>query len=302
MLKSMLSIFAAFANMLKWPLIVIAVIIAIFTLLVFANYMYLYIFKGMRRKTGEHYKVKKKSIFRRLFIDAPKMYAKDIMEKDPEVFSHQGIIVFTGHQGSGKTVSMLQLAREYGMEFPKAVSLSNLGYKYADSKLESWDDLVNYQNPNGPKCGVIAINDELQNTFNSKASKNFPPEFVAIVTQNRKNRRCLLATAQSFYMLSKDIRTQCKEIRKCTTLLGCITIVHVCTPDFDESGECTKLKHKRFYFFVHDDDLRNCYDTYEVIQEMQRSGFKDRSEQYSVSNDIKAPVISIDKKISKKIK
>ena len=32
------------------------------------------------------------------------------------------------------------------------------------------------------------------------------------------------------------------------------------------------------YFFVHDDELRNVYDTYHVIESLSKSGFKPRSE------------------------
>lgn len=32
------------------------------------------------------------------------------------------------------------------------------------------------------------------------------------------------------------------------------------------------------YFFVHDDKLRNSYDTYHVIESLSRSGFKSCSE------------------------
>lgn len=32
------------------------------------------------------------------------------------------------------------------------------------------------------------------------------------------------------------------------------------------------------YFFVHDDKLRDSYDTYHVIESLSKSGFKPRSE------------------------
>ena len=40
--------------------------------------------------------------------------------------------------------------------------------------------------------GVIVVMDELQNWFSSNDSKNFPPEMLSVITQNRKNRRMVL--------------------------------------------------------------------------------------------------------------
>lgn len=40
------------------------------------------------------------------------------------------------------------------------------------------------------------------------------------------------------------------------------------------------------YFFVHDDKLRNSYDTYHVIESLSKSGFKPRTEvQTNTSNN-----------------
>lgn len=75
--------------------------------------------------------------------------------------------------------------------------------------------LIDYKND---KQGVIVGMDELQNWFSSNDSKNFPPEMLGIITQNRKNRRIILGTSQNFYLLAKAIRSQATEVRRCTTL------------------------------------------------------------------------------------
>lgn len=297
MLAGFLGIFKALFNFLKIPLIIAAVIIAVFAILVLCNIFHLHFVQGVPFKTGAHCKVKKRNFFLRLFWDAPRRYAKDLMDRDPEFFRHQGIVIFTGKQGNGKTVGMIHYCRQMQEEYPKAYCMSNLKYKYADRQMESWDDLIDFQNPNGSKCGIIAVNDEIQNTFNSKQSKDFPMEYLGIVTQNRKNRRIILGTAQNFYMLSKDIRSQCTEIRKCNTFLGCVTVVSIKEPEIDNEGNVVKLKHRGMYFFVHDKDLRDSYDTFEVIKKMQKAGFKSRTEQVSAFSENK---IVIDKKALKK--
>ncbi len=74
--------------------------------------------------------------------------------------------------------------------------------------------------------GVIVCMDEMQNWFSSNQSKDFPPQMLEVVTQNRKNRRVIMGTAQSFNRLAKPLREQATEVRKCCTLFGCVTIVH----------------------------------------------------------------------------
>ncbi|MCI8617515.1 MAG: hypothetical protein HFJ60_04645 [Clostridia bacterium] len=38
------------------------------------------------------------------------------------------------------------------------------------------------------------------------------------------------------------------------------------------------------YFFVHDKELRNCYDTYKVIERFRSVGFQERSQEITNSN------------------
>ncbi len=44
------------------------------------------------------------------------------------------------------------------------------------------------------------------------------------------------------------------------------------------NGNVKEFKKRGMYFFVHDDKLRNSYDTYHVIESLSKSGFKSRSE------------------------
>ena len=104
-----------------------------------------------------------------------------------------------------------------------------------------------------------------------------------IVTQNRKNRRVILGTAQNFYMLAKNIRSQTTELRRCTTLFGCLTIVRRFIPILDSDGNVKEFKKRGWYFYVHDEDLRNSYDTYHVIHSLANSGFQDKD--YINSNE-----------------
>ena len=174
--------------------------------------------------------------------------------------------------GAGKTISMIEYAMRMQEEYPLSKCCSNLGYKYEDNKLKDWRMLMHYKNG---KQGVIVIMDELQNWFSSNDSKNFPPEMLGVITQNRKNRRIILGTSQNFYLLAKAIRSQATEVRRCTTLLGCLTIVRRAEPILDSEGNVAEWKRRGLYFFVHNKKLRESYDTYKVIENLSKSGFKE---------------------------
>ena len=165
------------------------------------------------------------------------------------IFSHiNGLVIFEGRQGNGKTISMVKYMRDMQLEYPLSKVITNLDYKYEDDKLKDWTMLIDYKN--GIK-GVIVAMDETQNWFSSNDSKNFPPEMLSVITQNRKNRRIILGTSQNFYLLAKAIRSQATEVRRCTTLLGCLTIVRRVEPILDSEGNVVEWKKRGMYCFVY---------------------------------------------------
>lgn len=274
------SILWGFISILKYPLYVILGILALFMILCFINII-IGLIKGKRFKKGKHNIVKKHGLLRRIFIDLPKQFVNDLFDKDPEFFSHQGMIIFEGRQGSGKTTSMVEYAMHMQKEYPLAKCITNLAYTKEDEALTDWRMLINYKN--GIR-GVIVCMDELQNWFSSNDSKNFPPEMLEVITQNRKNRRIILGTAQNFYLLSKAIRTQTTEVRRCATLLGCLTIVRRFEPVLDAEGNVAEWKKRGMYFFVHNKELRDSYDTFKVIQRLSKVGFKEEQANTEVIN------------------
>lgn len=256
----------------KYPLIAFIIISVIFAFLVGLHYLFLYVFKGERPLTGEHNKIRSTFILKKLFYDLPKRYAKDIMNRDPEFFKYQGHYCFVGDQGAGKTIAMVEFTRRLKAEYPKSKILTNCKYANADLEITDWHPLVEYKNG---KQGVIVQIDEIHNWFSSLQSKNFPPEMLEVICQNRKNRRVLLSTSQRFTRIAKPIREQVNYVCECNTFFGCFTIVHVRKPLMNSDAVVEKYKHVKWYCFVHDENLRNMYDTYHVIESLSKSGFKD---------------------------
>lgn len=271
MLDTFLKIFMVILNMFKWPLIIIFAIIGFF----YISCMFWFIvkfFKGERVHRGSVKKIKKRSAIMKILYDAPRQYVEDLYNMKPDFFRPQGLVVFTGRQGSGKTSAAMQYAIELLDTYPKAKCLSNTKFKYQNEQLNHWKQLINYKNAHK---GVVVIMDELQNWFGSNQSRNFPPEMLGVITQNRKNRRIILGTSQNFYLLAKAIRSQCTEIRECTTLAGVMTIVIKREPILKEDGDVKELKFRGMYFFVHSPRLRNSYDTYAVVDALGKSGFQE---------------------------
>lgn len=202
-LSVLISIFKVFFDLLKYPIIGVLIAIAVFYLLIFVNIFIEYL-HGKRMDKGSHRAIKKKSFFRRIFIDLPHRIALDKYNKKADFFKYQGMIIYEGRQGEGKTIAMVHDTMQMQEEYPKCKCISNLAYKYQNENLDDWRKLVDYKNG---IYGVIAILDETQNWFGSNQSRDFPPEMLEVITQNRKNRRVILGTAQNFYLLAKAIRS-----------------------------------------------------------------------------------------------
>lgn len=264
-------VFLVSFSLFKWPIIISFSIFGFFYLSV-GFWFLVGFFQGKRVRRGSVRRLKKRGILKRILWDAPRRYVEDIYNRKPDYFRPQGLIIFTGRQGNGKTSAMMQYAIELLDTYPKAKCLSNTKFAYQTAPLKHWHQLLNFKNAHK---GVIVIMDELQNWFGSNQSRNFPPEMLGVITQNRKNRRVILGTAQNFYLLAKAIRSQCTEIRQCITLAGVLTIVIRREPICNEDGDVKEMKFRGMYFFVHNQRLRDSYDTYAVVEALGKSGFQE---------------------------
>lgn len=254
---------------LKWPMIIGFGFVLLFV--VDVSFWYVVgLCKGQRVDRGSVRKLPRRSAFLRIFYDAPRRYVQDIFNQKPDFFKPQGLVIFTGRQGNGKTSSAIQYALDLHDTYPKAKIISNTKVNFSDADLRHWRQLVSYKN--GYE-GVVVIMDELQNWFSSNQSRNFPPEMLSVITQNRKNRRVILGTAQNFYLLAKAIRSQTTEVRQCFTLAGVLTVVIRREPVVDNDGEVKEMKYRGMYFYVHSDRLRGSYDTWATVEALSKAGF-----------------------------
>ena len=58
---------------------------------------------------------------------------------------------------------------------------------------------------------------------------------------------------------------------------GCLTIVRRFEPILDSDGNVKEWRKRGMYFFVHNKKIRDSYDTYKVIENLSKSGFKQQA-------------------------
>lgn len=262
-------------KILIYCLAALIIIVAPFIFFVSMYWLYWRFIKHIKPIKNEKGRYKEHSIIRRIFFDFPKQLAHDIISRDPNTFNQYGMHLLCGEQGSGKTSLMAYLVRKYKRIYPKLIVRSNFSCSMQDLEFTSWEQLT--LDTNGV-YGELDCIDEIQNWFSSMASKNFPPDMLTIITQQRKVRRCILATSQVFTRVAKPIRENTYLMYYPFTLFGCVTFVRVYKPILNEDGTLKEKKLRKFFFFVHDEELRSMFDSYKTICTLRDSGFKEESQ------------------------
>lgn len=233
------------------------------------------------------YRVKKKTfsfhkdgLLKRIFVQFPERLSKDIYNKDPYDFKEYGLHMFCGEQGSGKTTAIVHKLNELKKKYPKCLIRTNMNYKYEDETIQHWKQLVS--NTNGT-YGQVEVLDEIQTWFNSNQSKDFPVEMLTEISQQRKQRKMLIGSAQVFSRIAKPIREQTTFVYLPMTIFGCLTIVRVSKPQYWSDEKMKFIKYIKTYFFVHTDEIRDSFDTYLKIKKYSDDGFTLRTDLQNVS-------------------
>ena len=243
------------------------------------------------KRTASHYTQPFNPV-RLLLWEFPRQLVKDYFSRNPDGFDVYGVHLFCGEQGSGKSIASMHFIKMIKERNPTCRICSNIDINFQDGKINDWTDILN--NNNGENGQVIFL-DEMQNWFSSNESKNFPPEMLTEITQQRKQRKIVVGTSQVFTRVSKPIREQITLLYKPMTIAGCLTIVRVYRVGLNDDGTVKKMKMVKWYPFVHDEELRNCYDTYEKVERLSIKGFQPRAEQINGAPVPTAPQVVVKK-------
>lgn len=188
-------------------------------------------------------------------------------------FDEFGFTFFVGRQGAGKTISMVNYLNRIKKECPKCMIVTNFQYSQADHILTDWNDFLHIRNG---VDGVIFAIDEIHSEYSSNAWKDFPENLLSEISQQRKQRVKIVATAQVFSRVAKPLREQAFTVVSCSTMLHRFT--KNVEYDANDYAICVdklfKLKEKcrpvKKLSFVQSDYLRSCYDTFEKIERMKK--------------------------------
>lgn len=237
----------------------------------------------MAEKNNKKRKYTERGFFNKLFRFVFYIF-KDIFEerKNP-TFREYGLTLYVARQGGGKTVSMVEYLERMREKYPKAIIVTNFDYRYQDKAMEGWQDFFDIRNGTD---GVIFAIDEIQNEFSSSAWKNFPETLLSEITQQRKQRIKIVATTQIFTRTVKQLREQANDVVQCVTFGNRWTFnKRFDAVDYNNSIDSPSAREKVRILgrssFVHDDYLRDLFDTYAKVERMKKLGFLERSDRIS---------------------
>ena len=186
-----------------------------------------------------------------------------LKKKDP--FPFAGMWLFSGSQGSGKTLLMMHLLKQIIEECPNAIVVSNISIYGIPSY--SYTGIEDFDKYNNGADGIIFVIDEIHTLFNSLESKGMPLSTMQVWCQNRKNRRLILGTSQRFTRISKGIREQATWNYECRKGLASVLYSYRVYDGslYDDDGKYTEQEPPRS-FYVPKVSVMRMYNTLEVVK------------------------------------
>ena len=190
-----------------------------------------------------------------------------IKNKNPDELDVTGINIFTGSQGSGKSLSMIHVFKKLIYDFPKAIVVTNLDFNFEiPNKIKKYEGFQDFQIENGI-YGVIYLLDEIHLILNSLESKGVPLSIIVELSQQRKQRKLILGTSQVYSRMAKPLREQIRNIIICKNYFSLFQINYLVDAFESQEDNNGKLKFKKMKvsFFFHRKEDYLAYDTYKKM-------------------------------------
>lgn len=212
------------------------------------------------------------NVFRKLKYDI--VFARN----NPTYFKPDGLVVFVGGQGTGKTLSAVNYTYSLLELYPKAKIVTNIHLidypivtfieyvkkhdlikKYLDKKYTNKKKKRELFYKLYLKCnrvfpflnaddlsryknkqeGVIFLIDEIHVYFNSLKSKNINMDVMTLISQQRKQRIHIVATCQVFGRMAKPLREQFSNVVLCKSYFNLFQRNQLIDRDSIEGEEST---------------------------------------------------------------
>lgn len=196
-------------------------------------------------------------------------YKRDFIKAHPTYFNPDGLLIFCGAQGEGKTLSAVDYVKKLTWDYPNAILCTNVDIKGLNplTKIIEYDGLNCLTSIENGYDGVIYLIDEIHLEFNSLESKNIPIEVMIEVSQQRKQRKHIVGTSQQFMRLAKPLREQVKNLVICRKIFGCIQFNKLIDGStIQEKDGHIHMEVKKRCIWFHSPDIYDSYDTYKKMR------------------------------------
>lgn len=197
-------------------------------------------------------------------VDSVK-YKIDFARNNPDYFKPEGILIFCGPQGSGKTLSAVSYVMKLCEMYPRAILCTNVdlfGLNPLTQVIE-YNGLDSLKEIENGMYGVIYFIDEIHLELNSLESKNIDMDTIVELSQQRKQRKHIVGTSQVYMRMAKPLREQVKNIVLCENYFGLFQYNKLIDGfnSYEENGKLV-CDIVGTYIWFHRPDLYKSYDTY----------------------------------------
>lgn len=199
-------------------------------------------------------------------------YQREFAKLHPDYFKPDGLIVFCGGQGAGKTLSAVRYLYRLHNLYPGAIIVSNINVNL-DCEVIPYESIKAVSEMDNGYTGIILFLDEIQVEFNSLDSQRIHPSVISTISQQRKRRLHVIGTTQLFKRLAKPWREQCNAIIDCSSMVGgkiqVNKVVDLGTIAEDSNGNLTTYDYaERFFWFR----SKKYFDMYDTLQRVNKIG------------------------------
>lgn len=179
-----------------------------------------------------------------------------------------GSMVFYGHQGNGKTLSLVRYVEQIKKQYPDCIVYSNVILKNIPDfrRITTPADLSDALSVGNGRAGVLVCLDEAHLFFNNTRG-GISLDVLTAISQQRKDRRHIVFTTQIWEEMDISLRKQVPVIVKCRRILNMIFLTYYngYTMKYNKmENEFVADKDHTEIFKLHD-YLYNSYDTYQKI-------------------------------------
>lgn len=190
---------------------------------------------------------------------------------NPTYFDPDGIWIYCGAQGSGKTLSAVNTLYNLVRLYPRARVISNMELSGIPTQIEPFTGYEQITNETNGIEGIIFLIDEIHVLWNSLESKDIPITEMATFCQMRKDRRVIIGTSQVYGRIAKPIREQLKYLIDCHCLFGVCQSNVICDPteSIEKNGIISPAVIGNEFFF-HTPELYSRFETLNKIRRPDR--------------------------------